>query len=195
MKKFVLFSLTSLFLSFAAQAAIVETKFKVTTRFYDESGETRKLLNTRAFIRYNPEAGLLSPSAKEDCLVSSGKSDVLSLFTEADRASCISNKTYVITSQDIVLDMFYRPAIFTLFPDYLSEVDQVIRDNGKIKGRTAKEVGLVGSLTSIARRYLAEVGDAHIISTEERTVFELKGHGKAKFIIELEPVKTKVLNN
>jgi hypothetical protein len=195
MKKFMLMTLASLFATMAAHASIVETKFKVTSRFYDELGNTKKLVNTRAFIRYNPEATIFSSSAKDDCLVSSGKSDILSLYTEPDRASCISSKTFVITSRDIVLDMFYRPAIFSLFSDYISEVYDIEKDNGKIKGRTASEVGLIGSLRSIIKNTLANAAEAQVISTVDRTVFELKGDGRAKFIIELEPVKTKLLNN
>ena len=195
MKKFMLMTLASLFATMTAHASIVETKFKVTSRFYDELGNTKKLVNTRAFVRYNPAASVLSSSAKDDCLVSAGKSDVLSLFTEADRASCISSKTFVITSKDIIIDMFYRPTIFTLFPDYISEVYEIIRDNGQVKGRTASDTGILGSLRSIVRNTLANAAEAQVISTVERTVFELKGDGKAKFIIELEPVKTKLLNN
>ncbi len=195
MKKLFLISLATLFASMAANASIVETKFKVTSRFYDELGNTKKLATTRAFIRYNPEASVLSPSAKDDCLVSSGKSDLLSLFTEADRSPCISSKTFIITSQDIVVDMFYRPAIFTLFPDYISEVGDILRDNGKINGKTENDVGTLGSIRSILRNVIANAVEAQTISTIGRTVFELKGNGKAKFVIELEPVKTKLLNH
>lgn len=195
MKKLLLLSLATLFASMAANASIVETKFKVSSRFYDELGNTKKLVNTRAFIRYNPDASVLSPSAKDDCLVSSGKSDLLSLFTEADRAPCISSKTFVITSRDIVVDMFYRPAIFTMFPDYIDEVYQIIKDDGKINGKTENDVGTLGSIRSILRNLLANAAEAQTISTVGRTVFELKGNGKAKFVIELEPVKTKLLNH
>jgi hypothetical protein len=195
MKKFIVLSFTCLFFTISARATVVETKFKVTSRFYDEFGNSSKLLNTRAFIRYNPEANILSPSAKDDCLVSSGKGDILSLFTAADRASCISSKSFVITSKDIIIDMFYRPAIFTLYPDYISEVFEIIKDNGKIQSKTSSDAGVLGSLRAIVRNSFNNATDAQIISTMNRTVFELQGNGKAKFVIELQPEKTKFLND
>ena len=193
MKKIVLLALAT-FATFAAQADILETKFKVTGRYYDELGNTRKLTPTRAFIRYNSEAGLLSQSAKSDCLVMSGKSDIASIWTEADKSECISNKSYVITSEEIIVDMFYRPAIFSLHNDIDNVYDLLVAD-AVVTGKTDNDAGLTGSLRASIRNFLGNATRMQTISLEETTQFTLKAQGRAKFLIELEPVKTKMLNH
>jgi hypothetical protein len=195
LKNLILFSLTTMFLSLTASASIMETKFKVTSRYYDKDGSTSKLINTRAFVRYNPEASILSQSAKDDCLVMSGKNDILSLFVKPDIASCISNKTFVITDEDIIVDMFYLPTTWSFFHDRISDVYDIIKDDGKITSKTEKDQGAFGSVRALLRNSIANAAEAQTISLVGRTVFTLKGNGSAKFVIELEPVKTKLLNN
>ena len=196
MKNFFLFSIATLFFSLGANASIVETKFKVTSRYYDEDGNTKKLVNTRAFIRYSPEASVLSADAKDNCLVQSGKADIAGVFLEAEKANCISSKTFVITSEEIVIDMFYRPTMYSLFKDRISDVSEIrINQNGKVTGETERDSGAIGSIRSMLRNSVANAVEAQTISLVGRTVFTLKGNSKAKFIIELEPVETKVLNH
>lgn len=195
MKFFAFLTFVACIGSFSSQAAIVETKFKVSTRFYDSSGETRKLLTTRAFVRYNDSVDALSKKAKEDCLVISGKRDVLSLFTEVEKSECISNRTFVITTSDIILDMFYRPATFDIIHDDLTNIAEIVRDNGKITNATAKDQGHLGSIRSLIRNAFSSATETQTISLIGRTVFTLKGTGRAKFVMELEPVQSKVLSN
>jgi hypothetical protein len=195
LKKIILSSLTTVFLSLSASASILETKFKVTSRYYDQDGSTSKLVNTRAFVRYNPEASILSQSAKDDCLVMSGKKDILTFFTKPDIASCISNKTFVITSEDIIVDMFYLPTTWSFFNDRISDVYNIIRDNGNVTSKTEKDEGSFGSVRALLRNSIANAAEAQTISLVGRTTFTLKGNGRAKFVIELEPVKTKKLND
>lgn len=195
MKLFSLLSFVVLMGSFTSQAAIVETKFKVSTRFYDSSGETRKLLTTRAFVRYNDAVDALSKKAKEDCLVIAGKRDFLSLFTEVEKSECISNRTFVITTSDIILDMFYRPATFDIIHDDLTNIADIVRDNGKITNATAKDQGHLGSIRSLIRNAFSSATETQTISLIGRTVFTLKGTGRAKFVMELEPVQSKILSN
>jgi hypothetical protein len=195
MKLFTYFTFVAFLGSLTAQAAIVETKFKVSTRYYDSVGETRKLLNTRAYIRYNNSVDALSKKAKDDCLVISGKKDFLSLFTEVEKSECISNKTFVITTNDIILDMIYRPATFDLIHDDITNVSDIVRDNGQITNATARDQGHLGSIRSLIRNAFSNATETQTISLIDRTVFTLKGNGRAKFMMELEPVETKILNN
>jgi hypothetical protein len=195
MKNFLLLSMATFFITLGAKASIVETKFKVTSRYYDEEGNTKKLVNTRAFIRYSPEASVLSDEARDNCLVQSGKADIAGVFLEAEKANCISSKTFVVTSEDIVIEMFYRPTMYSFFKDRISDVSEIINQNGKVSGVTERDAGVLGSVRSMLRNSVANAVEAQTISLVGRTVFTLKGKSKAKFIIELEPVETKVLNH
>ncbi len=193
MKKIALLALATLLTSISVKAELVETKFKVSARYFDENGEMRKLINTRAFIRYDNEADLLSNSAKSDCLVISGKKDIASVFTEVDKDSCISNKTYVITSKDIIVDMIYRPTIFSFFHDDIARVYNILIDDGVIISKTSNDQGTLGSIRAFLRNSLVNAVDVHTISLVGETEFTLKGDGKAKFVIDLEPISTKFL--
>jgi hypothetical protein len=195
MKAFMFLTFAAFLGSVGANAAIVETKLKVTTRYYDSFGETRKLLNTRAFVRYNNSVDALSSKAKDDCMVISGKRDFLSLFSEVEKSECISNKTFVITTSDIITDMIYRPATFDIIHDDISNIQEIIRDNGKITNATAKDQGHLGSIRSLIRNAFSSATETQTISLIGRTVFTLKGNGRAKFVMELEPIETKILNN
>jgi hypothetical protein len=128
-------------------------------------------------------------------MVISGKRDFLSLFSEVDKSECISNKTFVITTSDIIIDMIYRPATFDIIHDDISNVQDIIRDNGKITNATAKDQGHLGSIRSLLRNAFSSATETQTISLIGRTVFTLKGNGKAKFVMELEPVQSKILNN
>lgn len=176
-------------------AAIVETKFKVTTRMYDEAGETRKLLGSRAFVRYNNSVSITSERAKDDCLVMSGKKDLFSLFSEGEKAECLSDRTYVITTNDIIVDMFYRPATFDPFHDDATTISDILVSGGKITNETAADVGRLGGLRALIRNAFSQATETQTISLIHRTIFTLKGNGRAKVVMELEPVETKVLSN
>lgn len=195
MKFFYYFTFVAFLGTLTAQAAIVETKFKVSTRFYDNFGETRKLLNTRAYVRYNNSVDALSDKAKDDCMVISGKKDFISLFSEVEKSECISNKTFVITTNDIIIDMIYRPATFDLFHDDITNISDILRDNGKITNATSNDQGHLGSIRSLIRNAFSKATETQTISLIGRTVFTLKGNNRAKFVMELEPVETKILSN
>ena len=194
MKKTALLILATVITSFAAQAEIREVKFNVSSRIYNANGDTIKLVNTRAFVRYNSEANILSEEAKSDCFVFSGKKDLLSLWSNDDRTGCISNKTYVVASEEIVKDMFYRPATFQLFRDNLTDISNIIEDDGVITSKTENDLGITGSVRSSIRNLLNKAAKTQTISLTGMTQFTLKGNGPAKMIIELNPVSETVLN-
>lgn len=193
MKKLFVFTIACA-ISGLATAAVVETKFKVTSRYYDEFGETRKLPKTRAYVRYNNAVDIMSPLAKEDCLVSSGKNDIFSLFTESENAQCVSSQNFVITTNDIVKEMFFRPFMFSLRDD-LYIYQGIDANGGVITSSTARDVGDLGLLRLIIRNLFNGIAKTQTISLVGPTIFTFKGTGKSKIVMELEPVKTIILNN
>ncbi len=85
--------------------------------------------------------------------------------------------------------------MYSFFKDRISDVSEIINQNGKVSGVTERDAGVLGSVRSMLRNSVANAVEAQTISLVGRTVFTLKGKSKAKFIIELEPVETKVLNH
>jgi hypothetical protein len=91
--------------------------------------------------------------------------------------------------------MIYRPATFDILHDDISNIQDILRDNGKITNATAKDQGHLGSIRSLIRNAFSSATETQTISLIGRTVFTLKGNGRAKFVMELEPVQSKILNN
>lgn len=195
----VVLALFAVLFTTGARADLVETKFKVTGSFYDEIGNAKKFVKTRAFVRYDTDAEIFSESAKKNCRVTSGKTDALSLWTEEDSYECISNKTFVIVDENAVVDMFYRSAGFsflsTLFAEksLTDQVSDIREDAGTVVNYMQKDQGDVGTLRARIRKILSQASKTQTISLSGRTKFVLKGKGNAKCVIELEPVKLKTL--
>lgn len=186
-----LFTLTAI----SANAAITETKYNVKARYYDENGETHKLLPARAFIRINEDAIITSSQAKDDCLVTSGRRGILEYIDKVSTSECISNKKYVFTRSEIIEDMLFRAAVLNPFKDDVTRMNDILRDGGKLKNISSNDSILINGFKKVIRNLLGNEDDIQTISIRERTVFSLKGYGKAKFVIELEPVDFKILNN
>jgi hypothetical protein len=178
-----------------AHADLVETKFKVTGRYYDGSGNSKKLVKTRAFIQYDTNATILSQMKTIDCLVVAGKSDALSLWSESQSHLCVSTKGFVVTSEDAVIELFYRPTEFQLFgPSELKAITDMIAAGATVSGETEKDTGNAGALRAAVRNALGNATKTQTISLVGKTTFRLQGKGTEKVVIELEPVKTKILN-
>ncbi|MCM0605969.1 MAG: hypothetical protein KA715_07745 [Xanthomonadaceae bacterium] len=179
----------------SAQAAVVKTKFKVTGRYYDSTGDSKKLVRTRTFIKYDDAASILSAGASDNCEVTVGKNDIGSLWNGEEKSPCVSSKTFAIVPEDAVIDMFYQSAIFAAFDsDSVSRVTRIWMNSRVINGSmNAEASSLSGTLLSVARSYLGKATKTQVVSLKGETQFEMKSPSGERLVIKLTPVKTKAV--
>lgn len=178
-----------------ARAELVETKFKVTGRYYDGAGSTKRLVKTRAFIQYDDAAKVIDQIKNSDCLVAAGKEDLLSLWTDADAKRCVSTKNYVVTSEEAIQEILYRPTEFQLLgkPNLLDRLTKMIQQGASLTNQTANDQVDGLGVRAILRNTLGSLTKLHTISLVNKTTFRLQGEGAEKFVITLEPVSTRSL--
>ncbi|NDD91487.1 hypothetical protein EBZ37_05320 [bacterium] len=203
MKKFLFIPFIALFSSALAQAQIVETKYRVVSRYYDESGEVTKLLNTRVYIRYNDSVSLSAPAAKQDCAVTIGGKGLFRYVLDASIEECISNRNYIITGEDVVLKMMERAAntnpfavsAFSGFSSLKIALDSSKETGAKLENTSVKDLGAFASLRAAMRNFFSQGEKTQMISVKDRTVFVLSASGKSKFTLELEPIESETLTH
>ena len=204
MKKILLVLISSAFLfSAASQAGLVETKYRVVSRYVDVLGETHSLFNTRAYIRYNTEASARSPLAKSDCLITLGGKGIFQLASNASVESCVSDREYVIVSQDVILKMMNRAVDFALFNEtaYMGyhrlEIDlkHGASRAAKLENLSVRDQGALVKLKSVLRNLFQSDDPTEVISTQERTVFVLSSEAEGRFTLELEPISVEILGH
>lgn len=178
-----------------AHADMVETKFKVTGRYYDGAGNTKKLVKTRAFIQYDDGATVLDQVKGSDCVVSAGRKDALSFWTEADSKRCVSTKNYVVTSEEAIQEIFYRPTEFQLLgkPNLLATLTRMIDDGASLTNQTSNDKIDSLGVRSILRNAIGTLTKLQTISLVGATTFRLQGASAEKFVITFEPVATRKL--
>ncbi|MBS1962289.1 MAG: hypothetical protein JST04_08745 [Bdellovibrionales bacterium] len=178
-----------------AHADLVETKLKVTGRYYDGAGNTKKLVKTRAFIQYDDEATVLDQAKNSDCLVSAGKEDLLSLWSDADSKRCVSTKNYIVTSEEAIQEILYRPTEFQLLgkPNLLDTLTKMIQDGASLTNQTSNDKTDGLGVRAILRNTIGTLTKLHTISLVGPTTFRLQGSTAEKFVITLEPVSTRKL--
>ncbi|MBU6375030.1 MAG: hypothetical protein KGQ59_03470 [Bdellovibrionales bacterium] len=197
MKKLNLVPMIALLCTTWSHADIIETKYRVVSRFYDKSGGVQKHINTRAYIRYNDSVGLSSPSAKQDCLVTLGGKGFFRLAVDSGTRECVSNRNYIITAEQTILDMMDRALNKTPWVAFsASEPSELLHlSNATLKNESIKDLGAFASLRSALQNLFSQGDKTQMISLKDRTVFVLSAGERAKWTLELEPLESETLTH
>lgn len=182
--------LATLLASFVAQAELVTTKFKARYTLTKANGKTKKLISTRVFITHEDNVSVFNPQAIEDCRFQVGKQDLLSVFAEADIHECMNLKDKVIVSENAMMDLFYRTAMFSLSNKNIDRVYNFFTQGGQLINETLRADNyLLGIISDIS--YAFSRGDSvSVINLNKKTKFTLKdGRDLEQMTVELTPVE------
>ena len=203
MKKFAIFAQAAVLLSATlSHAAIVENKYQLKSRYYNEFGEVTHLFDTRLYIKLNDSVGMQDPLARQDCLVTVGGKGLFQLSHGAGPESCVSDREYVIVDETLILKLMERAASLTVYGteaaiavDSMSmrvaqRASDVKLENQSIRDRSAlsRVVGTVRNLFSPSAR-------TQMVATRQRTVFALQSEDGRKFTLEIEPVSQEIITH
>tara|TARA_R110000868_G_C10953026_1_gene767977 strand:+ start:2380 stop:2958 length:579 start_codon:yes stop_codon:yes gene_type:complete len=192
MKK--LFAALLLLSSFSLFAATVQTSFKTTIRFNRADGKVKKLASVRLTTLHESEASLLRPSLIEECSLTAGKYDLLSLLTDEETYGCLGTKNTLVMSTEALQGIVDRSIAMSIFASSdLFDTLQNMIDNGKIQSDAPG--GSINAIVNRLGRSVLGSGTTELMRLDGTTKFKIQDdRGLESFDIEMSIKKVEYLN-
>tara|TARA_R110000868_G_scaffold136049_1_gene348777 strand:+ start:2202 stop:2780 length:579 start_codon:yes stop_codon:yes gene_type:complete len=180
--------------SFSLFAATVQTSFKTTVRFNRADGKVKKLASVRLTTLHESDASLLRPSLIEECSITAGKYDFLSLLTDEDNYRCLGTKNTLVMSTEALQGIVDRSIAMSIFASNdLFDTLQNMVDNGKIESDAPG--GAINSIINRLGRGVLGSGTTEIMRLDGTTKFKIQDErGLESFDIEMTIKKVEYLN-